>query len=477
MVSRIEIRGAVNCGNEPDIAVAGFTCLSSASESVVVPSHRAHAAGMRRAVMPRIVLTAILAIVLHTSVHGQTTYTWSTSTTSTTWLNSANWTGGTANKYPGLDANESSTADGTTTDIALFSTLALSANTVGINFNTSANTGDGDSTGANGSLTLGTIDFNPSKALTIRNTSSVLDGTLTLTGSTLNTIANTILANEGSENVTLTNATASDNSRRMDLALGNTTNNVIQINGSGDLTITSLIKNGTGASNLTLTSTGTPTGQLILNGTSANTFTGTTTIDKGTLNLVTAGSLGSTTGITVNNGGTLLLSGTSGVTDRMNNSAPITLDGGTFHTGGLSEGSASAGGAGVGALTLTANSTIDFGSGTSILHFSGLGAHTSATGPDILIINWSGLSSGGGTDQLLFSGAASDFTSSFDQSDISFNGVTGYNVVPFDGFYEITAVPEPATIFGGMALLGLVGFRERKRLRGLWSTFSGVRTT
>ena len=52
-------------------------------------------------------------------------------------------------------------------------------------------------------------------------------------------------------------------------------------------------------------------------------------------------------------------------------------------------------------------------------------------------------------------------------ADISFGaGYTTSQVALDTGFYEvggITAVPEPSTIFGAAALLGLVGCRERKR--------------
>ena len=392
----------------------------------------------------------------------QTIYTYS-GAAGGTWLNSNNWTGGLPSRYPGVDANATSTGDGTNTDIAAFGAVGTTTTATNININFSpsnGNTGIGNSATANGSLGLGTINFlaTLNRPLSVTNSSTSTDGTLTLSGNVINTIPNTILANQGTQNVALTNGT-----RRMDLALGNPTDNVIQVNGAGNLTITSVIKNGSG-SNLTLTSTGTPTGQLILNSPTANTFTGITTVDEGTMNLVTAGALGSTSGVTMNSGGTLLLSGVSTVTDRINNAAPITLSGGTLNTGGLSEGAATAAGAGIGALTLTANSTIDFATGNSILHFAGLGAHVPAAGPDLAIVNWSGLVSGGGTDRLLFTGSASDFTTRYDQTDVSFNGAQGYNFVQYTGFYEVTAVPEPSTYAAGVLAFAALGFSQRRRV-------------
>ncbi len=387
------------------------------------------------------------------------TYTFSTSTASTSWLNSNNWTGN-AGHFAGLSARATATANGANNDIAAFGSIAI-AGTLGINFNTAANsnTGVGNNTTANGALTLGAIDALAAlnKALTINSSSTA--GTLTLTGVTLNTIANTIVSNEGTQNLTLAPGTSP---ATMTVALGNTTNNVIQVNGSGNITVSAVIKDGTGASNLTLTSTGTPAGQLILSAASANTFSGTTTVDKGTMNLVTAGALGATSGITVNSGGTLLLSGTAGL-NRINDAATFNLNGGTFNTGGLSEGSASAAGAGIGALTLSANSTIDFGTGASILNFAGLGAHTPITGADLAILNWSGSLSGGGTDQLLFVGSAATFTGLYDQSDVSFNGLTGYNTVQFSGFYEIVPIPEPSTWGAGLLTVAVLGWSFAKK--------------
>ncbi len=216
--------------------------------------------------------------------------------------------------------------------------------------------------------------------------------------------------------------------------------------------------------------------------TANNTYTGATTISSGTLNVAAAGALGSTGNavsgngdLTVNNGGTLLLSGSPSVTDRINNAATVTLNGGTFGTSGLSEGSVAGGvaTAGLGVLTLTGNSVIDLGSGASILAFANSSAAT-WTGT-LSIYNWTGNLSGGGTDELFFGNDVTGLSSS-QLGQISFysdmGGVPlGSGALLSNG--ELVPVPEPSTWFAAAALLGLVGWRERKRVQRL---FDGAQT-
>ena len=206
-----------------------------------------------------------------------------------------------------------------------------------------------------------------------------------------------------------------------------------------------------GSNSLTLTGDASGSGTL-----QVNVDTGkTVTVNPATTNGFAAGTLDVKSG-------TLL----SGGSDKIGNTTALTLSGGTFDTGGFSEGDVST--SGLGALTLSANSTLDFGAGAgSQLWFSGVGSHTAAT--TLSILNWSGTASqaGGATDdRLIFAGTASSFTSDFTQSDVSFNGSFGYSAILFDaGHYEIVPVPEPSTIATAMGLLGLIGWRQHRRAR------------
>ena len=82
----------------------------------------------------------------------------------TSWMNSANWINGPANKAPGVDNNPNSLIDGSPSDIAVVQNVLtfnqLNNANLGINMGYSSNSGIGNETGANGSLTLGAIYLN-----------------------------------------------------------------------------------------------------------------------------------------------------------------------------------------------------------------------------------------------------------------------------------------------------------------------------
>jgi autotransporter-associated beta strand protein len=206
----------------------------------------------------------------------------------------------------------------------------------------------------------------------------------------------------------------------------------------------------------TLSKTG--SGTLTLTGT--NTFNGATTVSGGTLLLSgsSGAALGSTSSITVNSGGTLQL----GANDQINNSATMTLAGGTVAKGNFNEGTTGA--AGIGALTLSAaGSHLDFGTGTvGVLSFVSLNASTFT----LTIDNWTGTPyqvGSGSTDRLIFD---VDQTANLSAFVFTSYGAGALQIDLGNGFFEIVAVPEPGTWAGG-ALAFAVVFVEvaRRKLR------------
>lgn len=225
--------------------------------------------------------------------------------------------------------------------------------------------------------------------------------------------------------------------------------------GGGTLVISGIIQPSPGF-NLTKTGAGT----LTLSG--ANTFTGATTINGGKLQAAANNALGGTSGITVNSGGTLLLSNSS-ATDRIKNTSGITLAGGTLQKGSaVNEGSASA--VGMGALTLTANSTLDYTGSAGVLTFASFSPSTFT----LSIVNYIGTGSSGGIDRLIFHEDQATRLGSFD-----FGFGAGVNVAESlvsNGFWEVystVAVPEPGTWIGGSLALAALAFSQRRRLKRL----------
>jgi autotransporter-associated beta strand protein len=145
------------------------------------------------------------------------------------------------------------------------------------------------------------------------------------------------------------------------------------LTGAGNGVVSGVISNGSGTVGVIKSGAGTWTL------TNANTYTGDTVVNAGTLAL--------------------------GSGERIANSAALVLAGGTFSTGGFNET--------LGALTLSASSTINFASGAGTLAFGGLGTFTSGT--TLTIANWTP-----GADHL-FVGTTAGLTPA-QLSQISFNG-------------------------------------------------------
>jgi len=186
----------------------------------------------------------------------------------------------------------------------------------------------------------------------------------------------------------------------------------------------------------------------------ANPFTGSTTVSGGTLE-VAAGSLANTASIAVNSGGTLLLNGTN--QDRINNAASTALNGGTFALAGSASLDEQAG-----TLTLSATSTLDFGTFASghTLRFADSSGASWAEEQTLNIWNWTV-----GSDHLFF-GTDSGSLAAPQLVQIRFYSGAGSGFVGTGGFGslgEITPIPEPSTVLGALALCGLAGWRELRR--------------
>ena len=216
------------------------------------------------------------------------------------------------------------------------STYALRGGTV------NANLGEGTITVSSGTTTL----TGTAAATTI----NINSGNLTLGAANrlADTAAVTVNAslNLGGFNETI-GALSGNSSGRVALGSGTLTTN-----SSSDTTFSGVVS-GTGG----LTKSG--SGNLTLNG--SNIYTGTTTINSGTLQANAANALGNSTVINVNGGSFLV-----GASDSVNDAAAINLNGGTLALGsGIGEV--------VGALTLSANSTLDMNSaGNAWITFASL---------------------------------------------------------------------------------------------------------
>jgi fibronectin-binding autotransporter adhesin len=244
--------------------------------------------------------------------------------------------------------------------------------------------------------------------------------------------------------------------------------------GSNTLTV------GTASGTTTFTgSIGGTGGNLIKDGASTqvlsgtNGYTGTTTVSGGKLEVT--GSLSGTTGVTVSNGGALLLN--NNANDIIKTGAPLTVNGSTVQIGGGVSGKNQT----FGSLTLSGNSTLDFGTAANgnALTFASAGTFTGT----LKVLNWTaGIypaegpdsgSVGDGRDRWLFN-APSGYTPSQLATIEFFSDDGGISLgsarqISFGGTsYEIVPVPEPATttLIGTIALCALFGYRERRRFAG-----------
>jgi autotransporter-associated beta strand protein len=253
-----------------------------------------------------------------------------------------------------------------------------------------------------------------------------------------------------------------------------TTAATLTVDNGADNTFAGVLRDGTesvaGSKALSVAKTG--GGALALSG--ANTYTGATTISGGTV--VVSGSISGSTAVTVN-AASLLLSGTSNRLSDATSSTVSVSQGSTLgYASGLSGKSELAGG-----LSLSGGAALDFGNGnTNTLTFNGL----TLTGT-LAVKNWSGgaynlgdiadhgLIAAPSQDRLLFN-TDPGFALGTEIASISFYDDAGVFLghgeeVNLGGQYEIVAVPEPSsvTLLGAAGLLGVAGFRRRRKATGM----------
>ncbi len=189
-----------------------------------------------------------------------------------------------------------------------------------------------------------------------------------------------------------------------------------------------------------------------------NTYTGTTSVTSGTL--LVSGAINGTTSLGVT-GGTFQL----GQTNAVKTTALLTLGGGTFNAAGFSQT--------LGTLTLAiGSSTLDFGAGNAggIITLSDSVATSWAAGATLSITDWNGSSTGGGSNQLLFTNTAGGLSAG-QIADLSFVNPAGFaagtypaQALPLGGFIEIVPVPEPSALWvllGGASVVGLGRWRRK----------------
>jgi len=193
------------------------------------------------------------------------------------------------------------------------------------------------------------------------------------------------------------------------------------------------------------------TGSLVV--TASNSFTGATVVNAGTLNLnsSTGSALGGSTNVTV--AATLLIS----QSNQINDSASVTLSGGTIsRASGVSET--------FGALSLTAASFLDFGSGTE----GNLAFGTYTPSSLLTLNNFFGGNVLSFNSDLTGSIAVGTYdTTSYLSGDGLFqiNSISGGFTTSYNGStFTITAIPEPSTYLAAAGLLGLMLWPSRKRI-------------
>lgn len=254
-------------------------------------------------------------------------------------------------------------------------------------------------------------------------------------------------------------------------ATGTATSRIINMtntSGSGNLTISGVISDGSNGFTKGITKTGLSTATLTLGG--ANNYTGLTTISSGTLALALNGSINTSSGVdlgTLASQGTLLLTAKPsfgfGTSQTVSGYGTINIGAGKTVTvsGVLSPGNSP------GQITVTGNLALE-GTTATMMELAGLGGvkgtdfdNVTTTGSlaydgDLSIISFGGFnlyqtatyslfdfsSQSGNFDSILFGGNALSFSSGIWSGD---NGSFSYSFELATGDLTVAAIPEPAT--------------------------------
>ena len=376
-------------------------------------------------------------------------------------LTNASYSGITFNSGSGnfiLSGNQITLTGGITNNS--LNTQRLSFNKVIINATRSVNVAAGDLIiqsiiqGSGGLSIVGSNTVNLNGVNTYTGATTVTSGTISVAATTGLGMTSAVNLSSGAE-LNYTGATATL-SRAISVNSGIST---VSNTGSGLLTLsgaiskdgTTLVLNG-GAQGINVTG--------VISGASANsdldvygdvvlsaenTYNGPTTIyNGGNLTAAVANAMGSTTNVVVHNGGSLLVQASNAIND----SSSMELAGGTWaFDGNINET--------VGALTLSANSTIDMAGGHVALLFSNLAAGLSNT-TRLNIFNYTpnsdsiAFSSNAHlSDSLQFISFYSDSGSSLIENSFMSSSGPPWQVQPF---------PEPETWVTALLLLGGGGF-------------------
>ncbi len=320
-------------------------------------------------------------------------------------------------------------------------------------------------------------------SVTLASANSYNGPTSIINGATLTASAINALPTTNGSSATSIDATGT---RSSTLALG-TSQSVASLTGEASSNVTlasNTLTIGTTSGNTTFAGriTGGSSSALVKDGARTQTltgnnsaFTGATTINSGTLVAGAANAAGGTSSVIINNGGSFLVTADNAV----GTNTAIELNGGRMAMGGNFNEN-------VGALTLSANSTIDFAGFSGILRFSGIGSW--AASATLSVWNWSGTTNWGTQinnyqtpSRLVF---ADNSIVDSNLNNVNFYSDNGNSFIgkgfeePFSqsGFSgtEIIAVPETETYIAATLLLAGYGIFHLRRRAKRNTTFVNI---